>query len=501
MVVKKWLLRTLSEILEHHDLQLQHQISHEQNHGVRANRKAQREWVGAIKALEHLLIGAFDNSNGELNQRQGLILSAPVPVLTNSVVLSQVHTGVFTPEAFNPLALMPNQLRLSKTQQQELGANPVVKFPLLHGDPLAKEQFCLVLTPKFSVILVLGANSLGHQVFQFSFEPEVIKRIWKTLRARLTLTSPFHLNYLDKLVEQFAPPEPDYRIITHFSRQLLKYLPDEPTIVEMRSVGCESHGNYQEAPPQVKKAAKSPQNLAQEHLFEPHNSSPEIELLRALTHEIRTPLTTIRMLTRSLLKKRCRLGADITKRLETIDQECTEQINRMELIFKAVELETTTLKQQGLQLCSVPLEQWFEGSIARWQKQAKRRNVVLDIKLPEQLPTVVSNPAMLDQVLTGLIENFTRKLPTGGQVNLQVTTAGNQLKLQFLSEANCPSNPFKSLGNLLMFQPETGSLSLNLDVTKNLFQALGGKLTVRQRPHKGEVLTVFLPLGSSQFSH
>jgi hypothetical protein len=54
-----------------------------------------------------------------------------------------------------------------------------------------------------------------------------------------------------------------------------------------------------------------------------------------------------------------------------------------------------------------------------------------------------------------------------------------------------------------MFQPETGCLSLNLEVTKNLFQALGGKLTVRQRsrrdPLRGaqqeEVLTIFLPLG------
>ena len=47
-----------------------------------------------------------------------------------------------------------------------------------------------------------------------------------------------------------------------------------------------------------------------------------------------------------------------------------------------------------------------------------------------------------------------------------------------------------------MFQPETGSLSLNLEVTKNMFQALGGKLTVRQRPRQGEELTIFLPLNN-----
>jgi signal transduction histidine kinase len=45
-----------------------------------------------------------------------------------------------------------------------------------------------------------------------------------------------------------------------------------------------------------------------------------------------------------------------------------------------------------------------------------------------------------------------------------------------------------------MFQPETGSLRLNLNVTKNLFEAMGGKLVVRQGPEKGEVMTIFLPL-------
>jgi signal transduction histidine kinase len=49
-----------------------------------------------------------------------------------------------------------------------------------------------------------------------------------------------------------------------------------------------------------------------------------------------------------------------------------------------------------------------------------------------------------------------------------------------------------------MFQPETGNLSLNMNVTKNLFQALGGKFVVRQKPEEGEVLTIFLPLGRSK---
>ena len=108
---------------------------------------------------------------------------------------------------------------------------------------------------------------------------------------------------------------------------------------------------------------------------------------------------------------------------------------------------------------------------------------------------------MLDRVLTGLIETCTRSLSHGGNLRLTISTAGDRLKLQVLSHCNQTNNPFKALGQLLMFQPETGCLSLNLDVTKNMFQALGGKLTVRQRSRQGEELTIFLPLGTQSINN
>jgi K+-sensing histidine kinase KdpD len=146
----------------------------------------------------------------------------------------------------------------------------------------------------------------------------------------------------------------------------------------------------------------------------------------------------------------------------------------------------------------------FKQSIPRWQQQASQRQLTLDIVLPQKMPTVVSDPVMLDQALTSLIERFTRSLPAGSHIQVEVVPAGNQLKVQLQSETDSAMVTQKqhrpllrSLGQLLMFQPETGTLSLNLAVTKSLFQALGGKLIVRDRPQQGEVMTVFLPLEMS----
>jgi signal transduction histidine kinase len=223
-----------------------------------------------------------------------------------------------------------------------------------------------------------------------------------------------------------------------------------------------------------------------------------MELLQALTHEIRTPLTTIRTSARLLLRNP-NLSPAMAQSLQAIDRECTDQIDRMELIFRAIELETAA-SQAVVQLVPMSFAQVLQTGIPRWKKQAERRNVELDVVLPPSLPQVVSDPALFDRVLAGLMEKFTSSLPMGGKIRLEVTTAGNQLKLQFHNQAICPANPFKSLGHLLVFQPETGSLSLNLKVTKNLFQALGGKLIVRQRSQQEEIFTIFLPLGNARSS-
>lgn len=96
------------------------------------------------------------------------------------------------------------------------------------------------------------------------------------------------------------------------------------------------------------------------------------------------------------------------------------------------------------------------------------------------------------------MEKFTRSLPSGCHFQLVILPVGNQLKLQFLSESSFNYSHSKCLGKLLLFQPETGSLSLSNDVTRNIFHALGGKFTIKQKPNKGEILTIFLPLGNSK---
>jgi len=478
--------------------------------------RAEKEWQGAISALHQLLTQEVTAAgSGQKRTRKkspkALVLSGPVPLFNDAqesaALAANISNWTLVPQSseqlassFSALSPVERFFRKSSRKSKKQHHFNTRLLPLLEDDPLTQEQFAIAFTPRFSLVLVLGKDADDELRFQFSFMPQVVDSVWRMLRSRIRVVRPQQLEFIDPLVEKFSPHEPHYRIVSQFNRWMLACLP-QPTV----SASIESVVH---------------QNKTEKAQFSEDQFS-DSALLKAMAHEIRTPLTTIRTYTRSLLKRKD-LDAQVIKRLNSIDRECTQQIDRFNLIFRAVELEAVSqspLSSFRSPLSAIALHQVFQDAIPQWQQAALRRNLTLEVGLPDELPMVASDPTMLQHVLTGLVELFTHSVAPGGHIQLHVLSAGDQLKLQFQSqgqtqppsqsqsqalsdftnpnyESPC-SPPLQSLGHLLMFQPETGGLSLNLEATKNLFHALGAKLTVRDRLNQGTTWTVFLPLESS----
>jgi len=527
--VNQWFFPTISETLMQGEALFQPQRS-----AAQQRLRAEREWAGAIAALNVLLHRDLEIAKESSNPadakawQNGVILSGPAPVLGQTELQTAIANWTFTATPLWNNTWMPFRL-LPTSGQARVSINPQTStVPIMPNDPLGAEQFCWIMTPTLRMVMVLGETAEGAPAFLYSFEPETIERAWQALQARLMfLGSSIQsslLQEIESLVTPYVPQTPDYRQVAEFGQLMLALLPEAMELEEGarrlsdRRTDVLTHGMMQSqemtAAPNGRngKASKARQtkdeSIAQSSLeaLTQHTESFDAELLQAIAHEVRTPLTTIRTLTRLLLKRKD-LNPTVLKRLSAIDQECTEQIDRFNLIFRAVELEKDHTKSSPTSLAPISLTDLFKQHVPRWQQLASQRSLSLDVRLPKKLPLVVTDPTMLDQVLTGLVDRITQTLPINSHIQISVMLAGSQLKLQFQSDMKdgerenpmmkgCDRTvtPLKSLGQLLMFQPETGNLSLNLAVTKNLFQALGGKLIVRQRPQQGEVLTIFLPL-------
>lgn len=437
----------------------------------------QLEWNSAIASVQKLLEKVVKKENhlsGE--SRKGIVISS-TSVIDNEELIYQLETIIFSPYHELQTALLPYDINSKIPSYTPSYA--MTNLGLNREDIFNHEQFCLVFTSQFSCLMLKENYHGKNEKFLFSFNPEITVKAWNLLKTRLSNNCHHKISYLDKLINPFVNIYPQYQTVNLFHREMLNNLKKQ-TSKECKKKSQDDNSKYIYKSISLKKTPLPPY--------------PEMELLQALTHEIRTPLTTIKTITQ-LLKKKTKSRDDLTKYLETIEQECTEQINRMELIFRAVELESESTKKEKVKLIPTSLEMILNQTIPHWKKQAERRNITLDVILPHELPQIVSDPSILSQILTGLMEKFTRNLPSGCHCKLLILTVGNQLKLQFFSDSNFSSSNSKCLGKLLLFQPDTGSLSLSHDVTKNIFHALGAKFTIKQKPNKGEILTIFLPLG------
>jgi hypothetical protein len=480
-----------------------------------ASDRARWAWHAAIAAMAHLLkqaavptAGVHDGGEAaKVCNLQGIVFSGPTPVFSDLAILAHFKNWVFAPEGHSYRGF---QLPPASASSPAVPISTLPTIPLSQGDPLAGEQFCLVQTPRFCWVAVLGFNADGIQQFQFSFEPATVQQIWRLLQVRVMLSSAKgQCAQIQQWQQRYPVLSPDYRIPIQFSRELLRHAAyptaPHPILQTTNAQTGELHPDqsllrHPSPHSHTLRASTSPSTADG---IPPDRSTEDrdVELLKVLSHEVRTPLTTIQTLT-CLLLKRSDLPIDVIKRLEAIQRECKGQINRFGLIFRAMELTHDACQTLPNRLTPMSLQEVLEDNLVRWQTHAARRNLTFEITTPKQLPAIaIRDPHLLDQVLTGLMEYLSYSLSAGSHIHLQVALAGPQLKLELKTQPNTQTDAMvespilKAVGQLLMFQPETGGLSLSLPATKHLFQALGGKLTVRKHL-QGEVLTIFLPLGT-----
>jgi len=374
-------------------------------------------------------------------QFKGILLTHHPYIIPNAALRqTELQTWVFT----------TSKSSLFPTGTLPIGNTQVVSLP--KSDALNQEWFCLLITETFGILVVSSTKS--HSCL-WSLHPQAIQTAITTLLTRIRRSE--QQTALQAKLQQFPPIMPPYQIMARFGAILMA-----------------QSSIHQELPvPEIQ----------------------EVDIIKAITHEVRTPLTTIRMLVRSL-KRRKDVSTEVKSRLDRVDAECTEQIERFNLIFEAAQLDSYPIMLEATQI-----EEILSDGFMRWQEHAGRRQISLEMILPTEIPAISSNALLLSQVLNGLVDRLVRSFPPDSHIQLILTSAGEYLKLQFQSQVTSQSGGdlplLKAVGQWLMLQPETGTLSLSLPTTKTLLKALGGKLTVRMHSssaaYDGEILTIFLP--------
>ena len=425
---------------------------------------ARRQWWAALQVIQEDLSAQLGEAQGG---EEGVWLAAPLPALHEPNLLQALQGWVWLPERFSPWASNPPLLPGRATDEASLWSS----LTLQPDD--GRDSFLVLVTRRLQLAVSLRRVADQCELL-VRFDGAAVSRALELLSRRLLQEDPRHGLRLREVLEQLGPVTTADNLVSErrfWSALACRLASMPPSLTVMASPVAAAEG------------------LPDQEALETSGTTTELEFLEALSHGIRTPLATIRILSR-ILSRRADLGEDVQRQLAQIDAECTAQIDRFGLIFHTAELQRQP-KAQRL-LSRTDLAGLVEEQQSRWQQQLEHHGLRLQLELEQNLPDVMSDPLLLAPMLAGVVERFGQGLRSGTTLHVLLTRAGGKLRLQLRGDRqHSRDEPGEThLGAVLTWEPETGRLRLSRSAIRQLFSSLGGRMAERG----ARQLTLFFPL-------
>lgn len=158
----------------------------------------------------------------------------------------------------------------------------------------------------------------------------------------------------------------------------------------------------------------------------------KINLLRAVSHDIRTPLTAIYGSSSTLLENQQKLpdGQKI-QLLQGIKEDSQWLINMVENLLSVTRIDNGSIQ---LKLVSTPLEELIDSTILRFKKRYPEQHV--EIHIPEQFICIPMDPILIQQVILNILENAMQHAKGMTRLRLRVTLR-NGYAVFMISDNGC----------------------------------------------------------------
>ena len=226
------------------------------------------------------------------------------------------------------------------------------------------------------------------------------------------------------------------------------------------------------------------------------------DFITTVTHELRTPITSIKALSKILQENRD-LPADQRDEFLGILVSESERISR--LINQVLALEKTGVENAEWKIEPVELNAVIRHSASGFRQQLEEKQVQLRLELPDEPVWVSGSEDPLTQVFVNLISNALKFCDAGKGVIKIGLEAGKDHVTAFVSDNGLGIDPkdqqiifgqFVQVSNNELGKP-TGS-GLGLYISKRIVERYYGRIWVESQPGRGA--TFFIELSPASLS-
>lgn len=226
------------------------------------------------------------------------------------------------------------------------------------------------------------------------------------------------------------------------------------------------------------------------------------DFLSTITHEIRTPLTSIRMLSEILQTNPDLEENQRSHFLNTVIKE-TDRLSR--LVNEVLDLERFESGRYLLNFETVQLEDIIRESLNALEQLAKDKSVKIQYSIENNLPTIEGDRDRLMQVFINLISNSIKFCyPEIGIIKIRVSQNYPTVRIQIIDNGIGIDPQFHELIFDKFYQTTDQSIrkpkgsGLGLAITKKIIELHQGTIKVESKPEQGATFTFEIPIGQTK---
>jgi two-component system, NtrC family, sensor histidine kinase KinB len=226
------------------------------------------------------------------------------------------------------------------------------------------------------------------------------------------------------------------------------------------------------------------------------------EFMATVSHEFRTPLTSINMSVDILNQE---IVGKLNKEQKDLIQSTKQDAERLTKLVREL-LELSKLESGKFQIRHelISVNEIISDTVKPILLPFKEKSVELKMNLSEKLPKIMADHQQLGWVISNLVNNALRYSYKDGLVRISTELSGNNILVKVIDNGKGISK--ENVGKIFdkfvqvkeSMETTPGSVGLGLAIAKEIVEAYGGNISVESEINSGSIFTFTIPVESEK---
>ncbi len=239
---------------------------------------------------------------------------------------------------------------------------------------------------------------------------------------------------------------------------------------------------------QLKESFESIQR-SQEKMFQAERLSSLGQLSAGLAHELKNPLTSIKMIFQAIL--------DSPSRPEMTREDAELILREVKKLDTILTQFLTFAKPPRLQLQPFDLSRTVDEVLSLMKTALDQNRVEMSSEIPASLPQIIGDHEKMKQVLINLLLNSIQAMPGGGRVRISAQEVVEDHRREVLLRVEDSGEGIPEKDRERVFDPffttKQGGTGLGLSIVYSIVKEHRGRIDLRSQAGEGTAFTIIFP--------